>query len=221
MPVSRKMKKRIKYNRDHSLDRVKERYSSQFKEEDILQVNSKIKKGNFTKSVTLANNSTVYEVLHKGKLLYPVFSKARKIIITFLPQSDKRIQEYFLKRKRVETKKIYRIEDPITMNGMWYDKYGNFKPRIQELCPNSISKDLPMEYCEDHRRLGKKWNSAGKSIENMNRWFSKSDAENLVNNGFRLYEFVVNDWYEKDMEILFHRGAVVSQKEIPINEVWK
>ena len=117
-------------------------------------------------------------------------------------------------------KTIYRIENPNTMNGMWYDYNGNFNPTIQNLCPNSIAKDFPMGYCDDHKKDSKDWYSAGKSKENMHYWFSKEDALNLINNGFSLFEFKVNEWFEKENEILFTREGVISASILSIDDVW-
>lgn len=71
-----------------------------------------------------------------------------------------------------------------------------------------------------HRKDGEIWNSAGKSIEDMNYWFTPLDAVNLINNGFKLFQFEVNMFQELDMEILFCRKGIVSQKEIPLETVW-
>lgn len=117
-------------------------------------------------------------------------------------------------------KTIYRIENPQSKHGMWYNENAELDPIIQTLCPTSKSKDLPMDYNEKHRKDGKVWNSAGRSIEEMNYWFSKEDAINLCNNGFKLFEFVVTEYQELEHEILFTREGVISQKEIHIDLVW-
>ena len=116
--------------------------------------------------------------------------------------------------------KIYRIENKVSMHGMWYDNNGNYKPIIFDLCPNSIAKDFPMDFCLDHKKDGKTWYSSGKSKENMQHWFSKEDAKNLIKNGFKLYEFEVIEWYEKEYEMLFTREGIILQKEIDIEEIW-
>lgn len=120
-----------------------------------------------------------------------------------------------------EIKTIYRIENPTDMNGMWYNIQGEPLKRIHELCPNGIAKDFPMPLnLELHRRDGRIWNSGGKSIENMNQWFTPEDAINLMNNGFKLFQFKVNIYNELDMEILFCRDGIIKQKEIPLELVW-
>lgn len=126
-----------------------------------------------------------------------------------------------LKNLKMETRKVYRIENPVDMDGMWYNKNGIARKKIHILCPNGIAKDFPMpKNLELHRKDGLVWNSAGKSVENMNQWFTPEDAINLYNKGFKLFEFEVNKFQELDMEILFYRKGIISQKEIPLETVW-
>lgn len=121
----------------------------------------------------------------------------------------------------MELRKIYRIENPQDMDGLWYTKEGVFRKNIGILCPNGIAKDFPMPLnLELHRKDGDIWNSAGKSIENMNAWFTPMDAINLMNNGFKLFQFEVNKFQELENEILFTRAGIITQKEIPLEEVW-
>lgn len=120
----------------------------------------------------------------------------------------------------MDIKTIYRIENPVDMHGMWYQMDGTPLKRIHDLCPNGIAKDFPMPFNPLHRLGGEIWNSGGKSIENMNQWFTPEDAINLMNKGFKLFEFKVNMYNELDMEILFCRKGIVSQKEIPLEIVW-
>lgn len=117
-------------------------------------------------------------------------------------------------------KTIFRIENPVEKNGMWYDKNGNYKPIIKDLCPNGITKDLPMPFNELHKKDGLRWFSAARSIENMHQWFSADDAIRLFNSGFRLFKFKVTMYQELEMEVLFCREGIVECKEIPLDEVW-
>ena len=118
-----------------------------------------------------------------------------------------------------KTRKIYRIERIDSLNGMWYTEEGLFEPTIQDLCPNSIAKDFPMGYSDDHKVDGKNWYSAGKDKDSMHFWFSKEDATRLLSNGFKLMEYYVTEWFEKEYEILFTRESIVSEKIIPLEEV--
>lgn len=123
-------------------------------------------------------------------------------------------------RRQMETRTVYRIEHPIHMNGMWYTKEGKEQKQIHILCPNGIAKDFPMPFNPLHQKDGEIWNSAGKSIENMNQWFTAEDAMNLHNNGFKLFRFDVSMFQELEMEILFCRRGIIRQEEIPLETVW-
>lgn len=120
----------------------------------------------------------------------------------------------------METKTIFRIENPTDKDGMWYTKKGIARKKIHILCPNGIAKDFPMPFSPLHSKNGHVWQSAGKSIENMNQWFTVEDAINLYNNGFKLFQFEVDMFQELEMEILFCRKGIISQKEIPLEMVW-
>lgn len=120
----------------------------------------------------------------------------------------------------MELRTIYRIENPNDGDGMWYSGDGVLKKKIHILCPNGIAKDFPMPFNPLHRKDGKIWKSAGKSIENMNQWFTSEDAKSLYENGFRLYEFKTKIYQELEMEILFVPSEVESKVEIPLNKIW-
>lgn len=120
-----------------------------------------------------------------------------------------------------ETKIVFRIEIPESRSGMWYDKNGIFRKSIHILCPDGIAKDFPMPLNLGlHRKDGEIWNSAGSSIEQMNHWFTPSDAKNLMNKGFKLFEFETTMYQELENEILFCRKGIITQKEIPLETIW-
>lgn len=120
------------------------------------------------------------------------------------------------------TRKVFRIENPIDKDGMWYTKEGIFRKTIHILCPDGIAKDFPMPLnLALHRKDGQIWQSAGKSIENMNQWFTASDAINLYSKGFKLFEFETTLFQELEMEILFCRQGIIKQTEIPLESIWE
>jgi hypothetical protein len=124
-----------------------------------------------------------------------------------------------MKNKDIRT--IYRIENPEHMDGMWYDKNGVYRKTIHVLCPDGIAKNFPMPLnLELHRKDSLIWNSGGKSIENMNEWFTASDAINLKKNGFELFKFEVSMFQELENEILFCRDGIIKQEVVPLEEVW-
>ncbi len=54
----------------------------------------------------------------------------------------------------------------------------------------------------------------------MSQWFTASDAVNLYRNGFKLFQFETTLFQELEMEILFCREGIISQKEIPLEMIW-
>jgi hypothetical protein len=119
----------------------------------------------------------------------------------------------------MNTIKIYRIENPETWTGMWYNADGSYSGYIHSLTEGK-SAWLPMDFDEKYRADGKTWLSAGKSIENMNQWFSVLDAYELDKAGYFLYEYVVSQYKVDDIQAYFTREGVVSQKQIKLNEVF-
>jgi hypothetical protein len=121
----------------------------------------------------------------------------------------------------METRTIFRIENPNDKDGMWYTKDGILRKKIHILCPDGVAKDFPMPLnLELHRKAGLIWQSAGKNLDDMNYWFTASDAIGLYNNGFKLFEFETTLFQELEMEILFCRDGIVKQREIPLETIW-
>lgn len=121
----------------------------------------------------------------------------------------------------MNSKIIYRIEEPNSKSGMWYNEHGILQKRIEILCPYGEAKNFPMPLnLELHRKDGRIWNSGGKSIENMQYWFTALDAKNLLNNDFKLFEIECSLFQELENEILFCREGIVNMREIPLEIIW-
>ena len=114
---------------------------------------------------------------------------------------------------------IYRIENPDTMHGMWYRLDGTYDPFIKTLT-EGISKELPMDKHPRYMLHGIPWFSAGKSVENMNQWFSALDAKELNEAGYKLFSFTVQEYQMEEMQCLFTRRGVIKQVEIPLEDIW-
>lgn len=115
--------------------------------------------------------------------------------------------------------KVYRIENPNTMHGMWYKLDGTYSPFIMTLT-EGISKNLPMDFHQRYSEGGKKWFSAGKSKDNMNQWFSPLDAIELNQNGYKLYAFDVSEYHIEEHQVIFTREGVIRSEEIPLDFLW-
>lgn len=111
---------------------------------------------------------------------------------------------------------VFRIENPNTHAGMWYNRHGEFDPVIQELCPHSRMKELPMPYDERHYKDGFKWFSAADSIENLMEWFSEDDIDRLICNGYKLYRMEISMFQILEHEVLFCREGITCREEIQL-----
>lgn len=120
----------------------------------------------------------------------------------------------------MEQKTLYRIATEAG-HGMWYDENGNPDGAIFRLCPDSKAVNIPMGYKSIHYDFGKRWYSAGDSIEMMHYWFSRYDAIRLARGGFKLYKIVSREYRQLENEVLFTKEGIVSIEEMSFDEVWK
>lgn len=114
--------------------------------------------------------------------------------------------------------KIYRIENEQTNHGMWYRIDGTYDPFIKTLT-EGISAGLPMEFHERYTKDGFKWFSGCKSLEQLRHWFSDKDIEELLENGYRLYEIECNQCIVEDLQVLFTREGIVNKRELSLASV--
>ena len=119
----------------------------------------------------------------------------------------------------MKTVTIYRIENTETNHGMWYRLDGTYDPFIMTLT-EGISRDLPMEKHPRYQKDNVAWFSAGKSIENMNQWFSPRDAQELHDAGYELFSFTVKEYQMEEHQCLFTRRGVLSSERIPLDFIW-
>lgn len=84
---------------------------------------------------------------------------------------------------------LYRVENPDTMAGLWYDGQGRFTEYVKTL-EDGQCRDLPMPY--DPAVAGG-WFSACDNLADMSHWFSRRDLDQLSVRGYGLYEVTVPD----------------------------
>lgn len=97
-------------------------------------------------------------------------------------------------------KKFYRVCNQETLRGLWYDFKGDFTGLIHEdfdFCANS---NLKMDF--DPEIVG--WLSATDNLEDLYKWFPKSDIERLQNFGWFIHEFEAEDYkfYERFQHLI-------------------
>lgn len=114
------------------------------------------------------------------------------------------------------TQEIFRIENPETMHGMWYQLNGDYDPFIKTLT-EGISADLPMERHERYGALGQRWFSGCKDFEQLKHWFSNRDVIELNAAGYKLFRFEATEFQNEDNQTIFTRRGVAKQSEISID----
>jgi hypothetical protein len=92
-------------------------------------------------------------------------------------------------------KKFYRVCNPETQQGLWYDQSGNFTGLIHNefnFCENS---KLEMDF--DEELVG--WLSAVPTLDDLYKWFTVEDIIKLQEQGWFIHEYEAESFwfYEK------------------------
>jgi len=107
-------------------------------------------------------------------------------------------------------KTFYRVCNPETQQGLWYNFSGDFTGLIHDRFGFCKNKDLIMDFDPD--LVG--WLSAVEKLEDLWEWFTQSDIRELQLHGWFIYEYLVEDYffYEK------FQHYVICQKTSKINK---
>ena len=111
---------------------------------------------------------------------------------------------------------IFRVENPLTKQGLWYGEDGGFNPYIKTLT-NAISKDLPMDFDPAFKLEGLDWISGCDNIPEMKNWFSVRDLKELESRGYGLYEFSVNRYRKLNGHAVFAKEHVLQTSKIDLS----
>lgn len=95
----------------------------------------------------------------------------------------------------MERKLFYRVENPDTVDGLWYNKDGTYTGRIhtEEFSQLRLC-ELPMPY--DEEILG--WVSVTDSLETLKVWFNDEDMAILRPKGFKVTEYESDEYRSVD-----------------------
>lgn len=115
---------------------------------------------------------------------------------------------------------IFRIENPMTMRGMWYNEHGQYDPFIKTLS-EGISADLPMDYHERYGQSDRRWFSGCKDFEQLKHWFSARDIHELHDAGYQLFKFQSIEFKNEEFQTIFTRSGIMSQTILDINKLLK
>jgi hypothetical protein len=109
---------------------------------------------------------------------------------------------------------VFRIENQDTMQGLWYDKDGNFNPFIKRLS-DAKCKELPM-YFDPTYKDGGAWYSGGIDFPQMREWFHFQDVVELAQAGYHLYKFEVAAYRQVPGHVVFTRESIMDTTRLNI-----
>lgn len=112
---------------------------------------------------------------------------------------------------------LYRVENPATDVGLWYNKFGEKTDFIKHQIKDAQCADLPMDPDLSIYADGGKWYSACDNIPDMRNWFSVSDLQQFKKAGYGLYLFEVPDYRMANGHAIFLREQAISIEEAPIS----
>lgn len=114
---------------------------------------------------------------------------------------------------------IFRIENPTTNHGMWYDAAGVYNPFIESLSEGK-SASLPMGWDKRYGARGRRWYSGTGDADMLKHWFSERDAVELGEAGYRLHVFEASEFIVEEFQVIFTREGVVASTVIPLSVIW-
>lgn len=85
---------------------------------------------------------------------------------------------------------LYRVENRVTLAGLWYNEDGEFTEFVRSL-DNYRNVDLPMKW-EEHMAGG--WHSAVDDLSTLKNWFNLEEMTQLEGQGYGIYAFNVEDY---------------------------
>jgi len=111
-------------------------------------------------------------------------------------------------------KKFYRVCNPESEQGLWYDFKGNFTGLIHDKFDFCTNHKLEMPFDDD--LVG--WLSATDSLDDLWQWFSKEDILELQKHGWYIHEYEVIDyrWYEKFQHYVINQSTSRVLRKIPL-----
>lgn len=112
---------------------------------------------------------------------------------------------------------LYRVENPITMVGLWYNNEGEKTDFIKHQIQGAQCADLPMDPKQEIYGDGGRWYSACDNIPDMRNWFSVSDLQQFKQAGYGLYLFEVPEYRIADGHAIFLREKVIEVVEADIS----
>lgn len=104
-------------------------------------------------------------------------------------------------------------------NGLWYNMDNEYVWGCKD-CKGD-AKNLPMGYDPRYHIDGKNWVSSCSRIEDLLHWYSKEDAQYLLEHGFKFYKYLANDYHEFELETVFLKETAAERVEIDFISLFK
>lgn len=111
---------------------------------------------------------------------------------------------------------IYRVENPNTMIGLWYNQFGEKTDYIKNEIKDAQCADLPMDFDPAYSDGGK-WFSGCDNIVDMRNWFSVTDLQQFKQAGYGLYLFEVPEYRMANGHAIFLREKAIEVVEADIS----
>ena len=121
----------------------------------------------------------------------------------------------FVKTFKSMVKKFYRVGNPETNQGLWYDYDGKFTGLIHNHFNFCRASALPMPY--DETVVG--WLSTTDTIENLFHWFNVEEIQKLEKHGYYLCIFEAEDYREYENHWLINQKTSVLIDRVPIDSM--
>lgn len=102
-------------------------------------------------------------------------------------------------------KKFYRVCNPASQQGLWYDFDGTFTGLIHDRFSFCSNSKLAMDF--DEELVG--WLSATETLEDLWKWFTREDVLRLQNHGWYIFEYEATDYkfYEKFQHMVISQAT--------------
>lgn len=110
---------------------------------------------------------------------------------------------------------IFRVENPVTEVGLWYNSRGEKTDYIKTI-DNAQCRYLPMEF-DPTMKDGGDWVSGCDNLLDMKNWFSLEDLAQFKARGYGFYRFEVPNYRMANGHAIFLRESAIEVVEIPLS----
>lgn len=108
-------------------------------------------------------------------------------------------------------KKFYRVCNPESQQGLWYNFDGKFTGLIHDKFSFCANSGLAMDF--DSELVG--WLSAVENLEDLWKWFTEEDVKSLQQYGWYIHSYKVENykWYDKfEHWVICQKTSVIDAK---------